>query len=198
MNKYIREIKEKNQEEYSEPLLDLSILKKRSSGKTASGICLGYIKKLHTKIPNEYIVVLQNLYREIKNLETSETFKANQWRGKSGVTYQIKPDYVIAIRFRKKDIGDKPTEVRTEMSKAQINRVRWAINKLNENKLIATRDIAELVYNKSWQNVFSNRPHHTILVEILNYLEYKQEIIYYRSGKIKVLNQEKFLVMEKS
>ena len=191
MNKYIKEVKEKNQEEYSEPLLDLSILKKRSSGKTASGICLGYIKKLHTKIPNEYIIVLQNLYREIKNLETSETFKANQWRGKSGVTYQIKPDYVIALRFRKKDIGDKPIQVKTEMSKAQINRVRHTINYLNTKKLIKTSRIAELVYNKSWDKVFSNRPQHTILVEILNYLEYKQEIIYYRSGKIKVLNQEK-------
>ena len=191
MNSYIREVKVKSQEEIEEPLLDINILRKRSSGKTSSGIVLGYIKKLHGKVPNEYIVVLQNLYREIKNLEVSETFKANQWRGKSGVTYQIKPDYVIAIRFRKKDIGEKPIEVKTEMSKNQINRVRWAINQLNKNKLIETRDIAELVYNKAWDKVFSNRPHHTILVEILNYLEYKQEIKYYRSGKIKVLNQEK-------
>ena len=191
MNSYIREVKVKSQEEIEEPLLDLSILKKRSSGKTSSGIVLGYIKKLHGKVPNEYIIVLQNLYREIKNLETSETFKANQWRGKSGVTYQIKPDYVIAIRFRKKDIGEKPIEVKTEMSKNQINRVRWAINQLNENKLIETRDIAEKVYNKAWDKIFSNRPQHTILVEILNYLEYKQEIKYYRSGKVQVLNQEK-------
>ena len=191
MNKYIREVKTKSQEHIEEPLLDLSILKKRSSGKTSSGICLGYIKKLHGKVPNEFILVLQNLYRDIKNLEISETFKAKQWRGKSGVSYQIKPDYVVAIRFRKKDIGEKPQEVRTEMSKNQINRIRWAINQLNTNKLIETRDIAELVYNKAWDKVFSNRPQHTILVEILNYLEYKQEIKYYRSGKVQVLNQEK-------
>ena len=192
MNKYIREVKVNGKiEQIEEPLLDLSILKKRSSGKTSSGICLGYIKKLHSKVPNEFILVLQNMYRDIKNLEVSEQFKANHWRGKSGVNYQIKPDLVIAIRFRKKDIGEKPIEVKTEMSKNQINRVRWAINQLNKNKLIETRDIAEKVYNKAWDKVFSNRPHHTILVEILNYLEYKQEIKYYRSGKIKVLNQEK-------
>ncbi len=200
MNKYIREVKIGSQEEISEPLLDLSILKKRSSGKTSSGICLGYIKKLHTKVPNEFIIVLQNMYRDIKNLEVSETFKAHQWRGKSGVAYQIKPDYVIAIRFRKKDIGEKPSEVKTEMSKNQINRVRWAINMLNgswfgkyrkEIKLIETCSIAEKVYNKDWKKVFSNRKQHTLLVEILNYLEYKQEIKYYRSGKVQVLNQEK-------
>ena len=192
MNNYTREVKEKRPlESIEEPKLDLSILKKRSSGKTSSGIVLGYIKKLHGKVPNEYIIVLQNLYREIKNLEVSETFKANQWRGKSGVNYQIKPDYVIAIRFRKKDIGEKPSEVRTEMSKNQINRVRWAINKLNTKELIETCSIAEKVYQKDWKLVFSNRPQHTILVEILNYLEYVGEIKYYRSGKIKVLNQEK-------
>ena len=191
MNSYIREVKVKSQEEYSEPKLDLSILKKRSSGKTSSGICLGYIKKLHGKVPNEFILVLQNMYRDIKNLEVSETFKANQWRGKSGVNYQIRPDYVVAIRFRRKDIGEKPIEVRTEMSKEQINRIRWTINQLNKNKLIETSKIAEKVYNKDWNKVFSNRPQHTILVEILNYLEYKQEIKYYRSGKVQVLNQEK-------
>ena len=192
MNSYIKEVKVNERiEEIKEPVLDLSILKKRSSGKTSSGICLGYIKKLHSKVPNEFILVLQNMYRDIKNLEVSETFKAHQWRGRSGVTYQIKPDYVIAIRFRKKDIGEKPIEVRTEMSKFDINKVRWAIHQLNENKLIETCDIAEKVYHKPWDKVFSNRPQHTLLVEILNYLEYKQEIKYYRSGKVEVLNQKK-------
>ncbi len=191
MNKYIREVKvDRPIEEIEEPKLDLSILKKRSSGKTSSGIVLGYIKKLHNKVPNEYIKVLESLYRDIKNLEVSEIFKANQWRGKSGVAYQFKPDYVIALRFRKKDIGEKPTEVKTEMSKEQINKVRWAINKLNRKKLIETSEIAELVYKKSWNQVFSNRKQHTLLVEILNYLEYNKEIRYYRSGKIEVLNQK--------
>jgi len=191
MNKYIREVKVNNVEQISEPLLDLSILKKRSSGKTPSGICLGYIKKIHGKIPNEFILVLQNLYRDIKNLEVSEQFKAELWRGKSGVSYQIKPDYVIAIRFRKKDIGEKPTEIKTEMSKEMINKVRYAINQCDVKKLIETSQIAELVYNKAWDKVFSNRPQHTLLVEVLNYLEYKGEIKYYRSGKVQVLNQEK-------
>jgi len=191
MNKYIREVKVNNVEQISEPLLDLSILKKRSSGRTPSGICLGYIKKIHGKIPNEFILVLQNLYRDIKNLEVSEQFKAEQWRGKSGVSYQIKPDYVIAIRFRKKDIGEKPTEIKTEMSKEMINKVRYAINQCDVKKLIETSQIAELVYNKAWDKVFSNRPQHTLLVEVLNYLEYKGEIKYYRSGKVQVLNQEK-------
>ncbi len=192
MNNYITEKKvNKPLENIEEPVLDLKLLKKKTNSKTPSGLMLKYAKQFRDKKDFLMAQLFLELHSQIRNMEKTETFKAHQWRGKSGVTYQIKPDYVIALRFRKKDIGDKPTEVKTEMSKAQINRVRWAINKLNENKLIETCSIAELVYNKSWHLVFSNRPQHTILVEILNYLEYKQEIIYYRSGKIKVLNQEK-------
>lgn len=189
----IKEIKERNieRESFTEPFLDLSIFKKRSSGKTSSGIVLGYIKRLYRKIPIEYVKMLENLYKEIKNLETSEQFKANQWKGKSGVEYQIKPDYVISLRYRKKEPDSIPELVKTEMSKEQINNVGNIINQLNTKKLIPTSEIAEKVYNLDWHKVFADRPKHTILVEILNYLEYKQEIKYYRSGKVEVLNQEK-------
>lgn len=198
----IKEVKNNNLEieSYSEPKLDLNILKHRSSGKTSSGIVLGYLKKTYKKIPLEYTKLLENIYKDIRNLETTEQFKANQWRGKSGVTYQIKPDYVISLRYRKKDPESKPELVKTEMSKEQINRVRWAINNLNgewfgkyrkEKKLIETSSVAEKVYNNDWKKIFANRKQHIILVEILNYLEYKQEIKYHRSGKVEVLNQEK-------
>ena len=191
MKTYIKEVKIKRTIELEEPILDLKLLKKKTNAKTPSGLMLKYAKQFKDKKDFLMAKLFQELYTQVKQMEKTETFRANQWRGKSGVTYQIKPDYVIAIRFRKKDIGDKPTETRTEMSKEQINKVRWAINQLNTKKLIETRDIAEKVYNKPWNQVFSNRPEHTHLVEILNYLEYVAEIKYYRSGKIKVLNQEK-------
>jgi len=191
MNKYIKEVRIKYNDEAEEPVLDLKLLKKRTNANTPSGLMLKYSKQFKDEKNFLMAKLFQELYTQVKNMEESEQFKAKQWRGKSGVTYQIKPDLVIAIRFRKKDIGEKPIEVKTEMTKEQINKVRHAINQLNTEKLTETRYIAELVYKKEWNKVFSNRPQHTLLVEILNYLEYKQEIKYYRSGKVKVLNQEK-------
>lgn len=189
MNNYIKEIKERSNVVIEEPILDLNLLNKRTTAKTPSGLMLKYAKQFRDNKNFLMAKLFQELYTQVRNMEVSEQFKAKQWRGKSGVNYQIKPDSVISIRFRRNDIGEKPIEVRTEMFKEQINRVRWAINQLNENKLIPTSKIAEKVYNKQWKSVFSNRPEHTILVEILNYLEYRQEIKYYRSGKVKVLNQ---------
>ncbi len=192
MNKYTREVKVNEKiEEIEEPKLDLSILKKKTNSRTPSGLMLKYAKQFRKEKNFLMTQLFLELHSQIRQMEKTETFRANQWRGRSGVTYQIKPDYVIAIRFRKKDIGEKPIEVRTEITKEQINKVRWAINKLNENKLIETCYIAEKVYNKPWNLVFSNRPEHTLLVEVLNYLEYKGEIKYYRSGKVEVLNQER-------
>ena len=189
---YIKEIKERQPiERIENQRLDLSLLKKRTNAKTPSGLMLKYAKQFRDRRNFEIAFLFQELYKQIRNMETTEKFRAEQWRGKSSIEYQIKPDYVVSIRYRRKDKGETPVEVRTEMSKEMINRVRWAIIQLNTKKLIETSELAEKVYNMAWHNVFSNRPKHTLLVEILNYLEYKQEIKYYRSGKIKVLNQEK-------
>ncbi len=195
MSVYSKEVKvNKPLENIEEPVLDLKMLKKKTNAKTPSGLMLKYAKQFKDKKDFLMTQLFLELHSQIRQMEKTETYRAKQWRGRSGVTYQIKPDYVIALRFRKKDIGDKPSEVKTEMTKEQINRVKWVIHvldTLDAKELIETRDIAEKVYNKPWDKVFSNRKEHTILVEILNYLEYVGEIRYYRSGKIKVLNQEK-------
>lgn len=180
--KIVTEIKEDSK-------IDLNIIKKKSSGKTPKGIVLGYLKKLKdSEAPFEYLKVLENLYKEIANLETSEKFRAKQWRGKSGVKYLTYPDKIISIRYKREDIGEIPKEIRIEILKEEINKVIWAINKLERNEL-KTSEIAELVYGKNWKDVFSTRPEHIKLVEILNFLEYKNWIHYYRSGKIKILNK---------
>jgi len=184
-------IKSKQIIETEEPVLDLKLLKKKTNAKTPANLMLKYAKQFKKNKNFTMAILFQELYKQVKNMEISEEFKANQWRGSSGIDYQIKPDYIIAIRFRKRDIGEKPTKITLEIPKEEINKIRWAINQLNTKKLVRTRDIAEKAYNKEWHNIFSNRKQHILLVEILNYLEYNQEIKYYRSGKIKVLYQQK-------
>ena len=171
--------------------LDMNIFQKKPNVKTQSGIVLHYARQFKEKKNFEYAMLLQEIYKKVRDLETSEKFKANQWRGKSGVSYQENPDFVIAIRYQKADIGEEPKEIRTELTKNDINRVIWAINQFKDKKVIETSEIAEKVYSMIWKDIFSDRKKHTKIVEIFNFLEYKKQIKYYRSGKIEVLNQKK-------
>ena len=184
---YEKKVKDVEYEERSKPKLDLSILRKRSSGKTASGIIIGYMKKFK-KIENvEMTILFQEIYKQIKALETSEKFKQEKWKGKSGIKFIQYPDKVICISHQKFDKDSEPREIKTEITKDEINKVINGINKLFGDEPIETSDLAELVYGKSWSKVFSSRPQHIKLTKILNYLEYKNWIHYYRSGKVKAL-----------
>lgn len=199
---YITEVKNRQiEQEASQPKIDLKILKNRSSGKTAKGIVLGYLKKLkQSDAPFEYLKVLESLYKEVADLETSQSFRAKQWRGKSGVKFIRYPDKVISIRFRKSTPEETPKEVKAELLKEDINQVIFSINKLDNGEWIKTRDIAEEVFHDEWGKVFSNRNKHPYLCEILNFLEYCGWINYSRSGKSKVVGklekQESLLTLE--
>lgn len=181
----------KNQQlEFYEEKIDVSIFKKKTNSKTYAGWLIGKIKQAKNDNNFELVYLLSEMYQKYKEFE-SEQFNPKQWRGKSGVKFIEKPDLVISIRFRKSEPDSIPKEITMELLRTDINRVIWAISRLNkdisEKGWIGTKDIAELVYNKNWKLVFSNRHQHTHLVEILNYLEYKNKIIYSRSGKIKVI-----------
>lgn len=188
-NERTTEVKSKQTIFYSEPKLDLSLLKKKSSAKTSSGIVLGYLKKLKN-IPLDYKIMLQEMYKEIKNLEVSEKIRIDSWKGKDKIKIWIKPNSVIIERHQRKEPGEKPKEVKSEVTKEEINLVINSLNKLKErfNNKIPTRDIAEYIYNKKWDNVFSDRPEHIKLVDILNVLDYYKIIHYYRSGSSSILN----------
>ena len=191
----------------SESKIDLNLLKKKGNPKTFKGLLIQKMKEARKYNNLEVCQLLQWCYKEYLRFETSERFRAEQWRGKSGVHYQITPDIIYAIRYRKKDIGEKPQEVKTALEKEEINKVRIAIYKLNKilidninraitdsegtanfkKSLIETSEIAEETYGEDWAKVFSTRTQHIKLTEILGWLEHEKEIKYYRSGKVEVL-----------
>lgn len=173
----------------TKPKVELNIIKKKSYAKTPSGLILSYAKKFHKAGNLENAILFQELYKKIKSMESSESFKAKSWKGKSGVKFLTYPDKVISIRYKKSEPNEEPKEIKREITKEEINRVIWAINQLNQKEWIETSEIGEKVYNISWKQVFSDRFKHTNLVEIFNYLEYKNWIEYSRSGKIKVLTK---------
>ncbi len=159
MNSYIKEVKVNERiEEIKEPVLDLSILKKRSSGKTSSGICLGYIKKLHTKVPNEYILVLQNLYREIKNLEVSEELKSKPfveieivegWKGIDSLEFfkGFNANFIIKSHQKDKETGEVTTQTHQITSYA-INIALSLIKQQRVGEIIKYREFIPKVMKK--------------------------------------------------
>lgn len=186
---YEKKVQQIEFEKRTEPKLDLSILKKRSSGKTASGIILGYMKKFKNLGNVEMTVLFQEIYKQIKALETSEIFRQEKWKGKSGIKFVEYPNKVICICYQKFEKGEKPKEIKTEITKEEINRVIKCINKLTKQGTIETKELAEMVYMKPWGTIFFSRNLHFKLVKILNYLEYKNLITYHRSGKIKAIKE---------
>ena len=185
---YIKEIKNKNIEEiYESPRLDLKIFRKKSSAKTPSGLVLSHAKKFR-KIGNiEMAQYMQELYKQIFNLETSEKIVFQSWKGKSGLKIFNKPDRIIVIWYKKTEKDSEPKEIKNEILKEEINKVILSINKLNENENIESSDIAVETYKRNWKSIFSDRKTHITFTHILNVLEYYGMIKYFRSGKVRVL-----------
>jgi len=177
--------------EYSKPKLDMSLFRKRSSGKTSSGIIIGYMKKFRNQkdfilTNHELLFLFESVYKDIKNLEISTQVQLDSWKGKSGIQVFKYFDNFIVVTHQKFDQDSEQKEVTREIKRDEINRVIWAINKLNNGEKIKTRDIGELVYKKNWDKIFADRYTHTQFNLILRLLDF-YGIIHYRGGLTKVL-----------
>lgn len=171
--------------------LDPDILKKKSSGKTPKGIILGYIKRLKDSgAPLEYLKVLESMYKEVANLETSEKVVLKSWKGKSSLQIIEKPDYFVVITFQKEDQDSEPKEVKREITKLEVNRIIKTINDLNNGGKIPTRDIGEKAYKRNWDDIFSDRFLHTSLNLILRLLDH-YGMTHYRGRYTTVLKSVK-------
>lgn len=164
--------------------LDLKFLKKKGNAKTPSGLILGFKERFKNSTHDNFskldlLKVLEKLWRDTKDLETSEKIKLESWKGKSSIKFINKPDRIIVITFQKPDQDSEPKQIKREITKQELNRVIWAINKLNKGKKISSRKIGELVYNRHWDDVFSDRFAHTQLNYCLRILDH-YEITKYR------------------
>lgn len=178
-------------ETYSKPKLDLSIFKKRTNAKTPAGIVLNHAKKFRKDGNIEMAMYMQELYKQIYNLEESEKIRLEGWKGKSGLKLIEKPDMIVVEWYKKDDKGEKAKKHTTEIIKEEINKFIIAIEKLNEGKWIESRDLAEEVYKCNWDSlVFANRKRHVKFTQILNVLEYYGYVQYSRAGKVKVISNK--------
>lgn len=130
----------------------------------------------------------------------------NGWKGKSGIVEIIdKPDSIDIVRFRKLDQDSEPKRIVHNIPKRDINVVLNAILRNKDKEKIKSKEIAleyckilNLNFNTHkrnlwdndgfiWDNFFSDRKLHNMLVDILDLLD-KKGCIHYRHGIIQFLN----------
>ena len=181
---------------YSEPKLDISLLKKKINAKTFKGYLLQTMKNASKNGNLEMAQVAQHYYKKYLEYEIQEKVTLNSWKGKSGINVLDKPDKIIIERYAKMEPGEKPKKITQEITKQEINKVIIAINKLKdscENK-IPTSKIAEEVYNIKWKALFATRPEHIKLTHILNVLDSHYGVIKYsKRGITQVIKETKEL-----
>lgn len=177
-------------EKFSEPRLDLKIIRKRGNEKTYHGWLIQKIKEARQESNLDVAELLTTVYKKYNEFKTREELLLKSWKGKSSLEIIDYPDYFEIITYQKPNQDEEPQEVKTEISKLEVNRIINTINELNNGEKINTRDIGEHAYKRGWDKIFSDRPLHIQLNLILRLLDYKG-ITHYRGKYTKVIKQVK-------
>jgi hypothetical protein len=168
VEKFVKTIIEK----YSEPKLDLKIIRKKGNEKTYSGWLIQKIKESRQEGNLEVCELLQTCYKKYLEFQTKENILLRGWKGKSSLEIINKPDYFIITTYQKENQDEEPHQVNREITKIEINRIINCLNELNQGKRISTRDIGEKAYKRDWDSIFSDRFLHTNLNLILRLLDF--------------------------
>lgn len=186
---YIVEKQAKRIESYSEPKIDLAILRKRGNPTTFKGLLIQKLKESRKMGNLEVAQLIQWAYKEYCNFEKIETIKYENWRGKGEIKVFTQPDKFIVEFASRREKGEKPKITKKEYSKKEVNEIIIALNKLDNKKKISSRELGQVAYNKDWDTqIFCKRPLHEKFTHLLNILEHLKVIKYYRSGNVEVLN----------
>ncbi len=164
MNKYIREVKVKSQEEYSEPKLDLSILKKKTSANTFTGWIIGKVKQARNEGNHEVMHLLVNIYEKYMELEKRrlqpiiEVEIIEGWKGIDNIELfrGFENDFVIKSHTKNKETG----EVTTQTHQIEVGRVNTLFFWIKQWKLRETHrcyDFAEKLGYKEWKELWKER-----------------------------------------
>lgn len=175
----------------TKPKINLSILRKRSTAKTCSGLMLSYAKKFKKSENIEMTIFCQEIYKQMKGIEKSWIVKLGSWKGKSSFEVIKYPETFEVITYQRPDKYSMPKEIKREITREEVNDVLYWIRMLSATSEgpIPTSEIAEKVYRKPWKHVFASRHEHTQLCLILRLLD-SFLIIHYRNGFTHYLKKE--------
>lgn len=189
VEKFERQVKEK----YSEPRLDLSILRKKGNEKTYHGWLIQRIKESRKEENLEVAELLMTCYKKYNEFKTEEKILMKRFKGDGDIKYFNQPDSIIVSYYQKFEEGEEPKEVRHEVSKFEINEVIKAINKLarelQNSKRIPTSLIAEEVFKIKWHDLFAIRDKHIRLTQILGILHYYGITHYSKRGFTSIIKE---------
>ena len=173
LNSAKKELKEKEIEVYeSKRDLDLRIFKKKGNSKTYHGWLIQKIKEARQENNLDVAELLMNCYTKFNEFKEHERVILKGWKGKSGIQIIDYPDYFEVITFQKPNQDEEAIEIKTEITKLEVNRIINVINELNTGEKINTRDIGERAYKREWDKIFADRPLHIQLNLILRILDY--------------------------
>lgn len=146
-----------------------------------------------------FLIGLYNKYKQFHPDKIVETV-VDSWHGHSSFEILKQVDRLIIVKYQKKEKGNEPTEVRTEVSKEELVALIWAIKEVRaDTEEMETKHLAfeycyklglnDMLNGEFWKNFFSNRKLHNKFTLMLGALD-KLGFIEYKGGKTKLLNKE--------
>jgi len=167
---------------------------------------LQYRRMMAENLPKDYskrgdiIWVIKEIEKDYKKFEKVGIGFENSWRGKSGIINVItRPDRLIISRMQKPDKGEKPKEVKYEVTKQEINACLTVLGKLNIGDSIESKQIFMAMSrilklgHSSWDSgdkpFETDRQTHNKWTTLLAYFR-GEEFIKYSRGNVKLLNNK--------
>jgi hypothetical protein len=153
-------------------------------------------KNLEYELVFKEILKAYNYFEPIKQAEV----EVGSWHGHSSFELIKDLDKLTIIKFQKKQKGDEPTEVRTEVSKEELEGLIHSIRRQSIlSEQMETKDIAfwycnimnynDMLNGDFWKNFFSNRKLHNKFTLMLGALD-KLGLVEYKGGKTRLLNKD--------
>jgi len=186
MNQYIKEVKVKNQEEVSEPLLDLSILKKKTNAKTFAGWLIGKVKQAKNEENQEIMRLLMSIYEKYKELEKRrlqpviELEIIEGWKGIDNIELfrGFENDFVIKSHTKNKETNEVTTQTH-QINAEKVNTLFFWIKQWKLGETHKCYDFAEKLGYKDWKDLWKERKQYfdkyyypIKVLEVLGIVEY--------------------------
>ena len=165
MNSYIREVKVNEKiEEIEEPLLDLSILKKKTNAKTFAGWLIGKVKQAKNENNLEIMRLLMSIYEKYMELEKRrlqpiiEIEIIEGWKGIDNIELfrGFENDFVIKSHTKNKETGEVTTQTH-QIGAENVNRLFFWIRQWKLGEMHKCYDFAEKLGEKDWKEVWKKR-----------------------------------------
>lgn len=162
----VKEIFEPNRETtvYSEPLIDLKLLRKKSNARTFPGWLIMEIKRNAKEGKLDMVKMLEFIYQKHKELERDKNAPLIQlsiidgWKGKDylNIYKGFENDFLIETHNKDKETGEITTSRHT-IPRGNVNRILFFINKWKIGESHKCYDFAEVLGEKDWKEVWKKR-----------------------------------------